>query len=103
MITSIKDVPTNIPVTVYTGCMRCKGCGLLIYNAEYVARATDDYADIGDGRVRRRFNFEGDNPFCDCDDHIWLSSDDLPYIVDGWPVAEKVSVEQTNDNCDIVD
>jgi hypothetical protein len=99
VITNIRDVPTGILATVYTGALRCAGCGTVIFNASYEARATDEYTDAIDNRVRRKFLFEGGNPFCDCSDCIWLSSDDLPYVAEGWPVKVSVEIER----CDNVD
>ena len=93
MITGIRDVPTGVVVTVFSNVVRCKGCGTVIFNARFEAMATDEYGDIGDGKIRRRFDFHPRSPFCDCKDCIWLSSDDLPIVASGWPVSERVSVE----------
>lgn len=94
-IGDIRQVPTGVLTTVSTGVIRCKKCGAIAFNASYEARATDEYTDAIDGRVRRRFDFVGSNPLCDCSDCIWLSSDDLPYLADGWPVRESVGVPMT--------
>ena len=85
MYKSIGDVPVGVLVTVSTGLLRCS-CGVTVFGARYDARATDEYAPKVDGRLRRKFTFDGDNPFCGCANCIWLADTDGPFVADGWPV-----------------
>ena len=89
MYNSVNEVPTGILVMVNTGLLRCK-CGVTVFGARYEARATDEYTTQVDGKLRRRFNFEGDNPFCNnCDNHIWLADDNSPFAANGWPIRKE--------------
>jgi hypothetical protein len=74
----------------------------MILNAKFCARATDEYTDTIDNRIRRRFNFEPTNPFCNCTDCIWLSDGDLPYVANGWPVLQEIMAKVPLPNEDVV-
>lgn len=89
-IGDIRQVPTGVVTTVSTTVMKCAACGAIAFNLTYEARATEDYVPDANGKIHRRFDFVARGPLCDCAPFVWLSSDDLPYAVDGWPVHESV-------------
>lgn len=75
----ISEIPTGAQCRVFTGQYACNGCGAYALNVEYDAIATGEYSNVK-GRVRRKFMFVT-YPVCRCSDHIWLSGDDMPYVV----------------------
>jgi hypothetical protein len=81
-------------VWINTGIM-ITGCGVVAFNAEYWATATDEYWLDARGIERRKFLYAEGCPVCDCCEEAWLSNDrDVPVLVEDWPVRKPAEIPQ---------
>lgn len=74
----IFEVPTGKVVKIHTGIMQCGGCGEMVRDVEYFARATNEYLPDATGPMRRLFKYVGPRPMpgCHCSNGVWLSSEE---------------------------
>ena len=94
--TSLRDIPTGVPMTVYMHPVHCNECSVTIMEPVFEGCATNEWKKI-EGRDHRRFVFRSGNPWCWCDKTgIWVSDDG--YLAPGWPVREQVSVDRKEDS-----